>query len=42
LPSPNPFRVNVAISFNIPLENMKGDIIQHHIDLLKDCLKDEF
>lgn len=38
LPKPNPFRVNVAISFNIPLENMKDDVMDNLIEQLKECL----
>lgn len=38
LPKPNAFRVNVAISFNIPLENMKEDIMNRTIEELKLCI----
>ena len=35
LPKPSPFSVNVAISFNIPLENMHDELIERMIDELR-------
>ena len=38
LPTENPFRVNVAISFNIPLENMQEDLINRIMEELKQSI----